>query len=163
MVFTTYGFSKIAKESWPEWDLNPGPINSVQRLSPTELSGHEFSSHSQPTLYIYSDFIVCSVSLLISPGCLVSSHVYFNRSFLQIIPWVIHHRPILWSSYRKLTWAGFEPRTTKLRSDALTGWAIRQWVQLALRANFVQLLQFHRSFSVAFPFGCLLSSIATFI
>ena len=33
---------------------------------------------------------------------------------------------------------------TEFRSDALTVWAIRPWVQLALRANFVQLLQFHR-------------------
>ena len=47
------------------------------------------------------------------------------------------------SSYRKLAWVGFEPTTTEFRSDALTDWAIRPWVQLALRANFVQLLQFH--------------------
>ena len=33
---------------------------------------------------------------------------------------------------------------TEFRSDTLTVWAIRPWVQLALRANFVQLLQFHR-------------------
>ena len=45
--------------------------------------------------------------------------------------------------YRKLAWVGFEPMTTEFRSDALTDWAIRPWVQLALRANFVQLLQFH--------------------
>ena len=55
----------------------------------------------------------------------------------------IHHWRILWSSYRKLAWVGFEPTTTEFRSDALTDWAIRPWVQLTLRANFVQLLQFH--------------------
>ena len=55
----------------------------------------------------------------------------------------IHHWRILRSSYRKLAWVGFEPTTTEFRSDALTDWAIRPWVQLALRANFVQLLQFH--------------------
>ena len=38
---------------------------------------------------------------------------------------------------------GFEPSTTEFRSDALTNWAIRPWVQLALRANLVQQLQFH--------------------
>ena len=38
---------------------------------------------------------------------------------------------------------GFEPRTTDFRSYALTNWAIRPWVQLAVRANLVQLLQFH--------------------
>ena len=47
------------------------------------------------------------------------------------------------SSYRKLVWVGFEPTTTEFRSDVLTDWAIRPWVQLTLRANFVQLLQFH--------------------
>ena len=55
----------------------------------------------------------------------------------------IHNWRIVISSYRKLAWVGFEPTTTELRSDALTDWAIRPWVQLALRANFVQLLQFH--------------------
>ena len=47
------------------------------------------------------------------------------------------------STYRKLAWVGFEPTTTEFCSDALTHWAIRSWVQLTLRANFVQLLQFH--------------------
>ena len=48
-----------------------------------------------------------------------------------------------WSSNRKLAWVGFEHTTTEFRSDTLTNWAIRPWVQLALRANLVQLLQFH--------------------
>ena len=30
MVFTTEGFFKVVIESWPEWDLNPRPLNSVQ-------------------------------------------------------------------------------------------------------------------------------------
>ena len=34
---------KVAIESWPEWDLNPRPLNSIQTLQPTELSGHEFN------------------------------------------------------------------------------------------------------------------------
>ena len=28
MVFTTKGFFEVAIESWPEWDLNPRPLNS---------------------------------------------------------------------------------------------------------------------------------------
>ena len=32
MVFTTDGFFEVAIESWPEWDLNPRPLNSVQTL-----------------------------------------------------------------------------------------------------------------------------------
>ena len=71
----------------------------------------------------------------------------------------IHHWIILWSSYRKLAWVGFEPTTTKFRSDALTDGAIRPWIQLALRANFVHLLQFHYLFSVGDHFGhCLRQS-----
>ena len=30
MVFITEGFFEVAIESWPEWDLNPRPLNSVQ-------------------------------------------------------------------------------------------------------------------------------------
>ena len=48
----------------------------------------------------------------------------------------------LWSIYRKLACVGFEPTTTEFHSDALTDWAIRLWVQLRLRTNFVPLLQF---------------------
>ena len=47
------------------------------------------------------------------------------------------------SSYRKFTRVGFKPATTEFSSESLSDWAIRPWVQLALRANFVQLLQFH--------------------
>ena len=54
-----------------------------------------------------------------------------------------------------MVWVGFEPTNTEFRSDAQTDWAIRPWVQLALRANFVQLLQFHRLLSVTFHFGYL--------
>ena len=32
MVFTTEGFFEVAIESWPEWDLNPRPLNFVQML-----------------------------------------------------------------------------------------------------------------------------------
>ena len=32
MVFTTEGFFEVAIETWPEWDLNPQPLNFVQML-----------------------------------------------------------------------------------------------------------------------------------
>ena len=32
MVFTTEGLFEVAIESWPEWDLNPRPLNCVQPL-----------------------------------------------------------------------------------------------------------------------------------
>ena len=32
MACTTEGFFEVAIESWPELDLNPRPLNSVQML-----------------------------------------------------------------------------------------------------------------------------------
>ena len=29
MVFTAEGFLEVAIERWPEWDLNPQPLNPV--------------------------------------------------------------------------------------------------------------------------------------
>ena len=52
----------------------------------------------------------------------------------------IHHWRILWSSYRKLTWVGFETTTIEFRSDALTSqfctatpiWSFA-WCQVSFR------------------------------
>ena len=85
MVFTTEGLFEVAIESWPEWDLNPRPLNSVQTLEPTELSGHELNSHSEPTLCSYSDFTVYSVSRFISAIAFVSHHICFNRNSAEVI------------------------------------------------------------------------------
>ena len=63
--------------------------------------------------------------------------------YIYIFTYGIHHWSIFRSSYRKLARVGFEPTTTEFRSVAPTDWAIRPWVQVALRANFVQVLQFH--------------------
>ena len=29
MIFITAGFFEVAVESWPEWDLNPRPLNFI--------------------------------------------------------------------------------------------------------------------------------------
>ena len=79
MVLTTEGFLEVAIESWPEWDLNPRPLNSVQTLYPTELSGHEFNSLSEPILYSNSNFISLS-SVHISFRSLPSSVTTFSSS-----------------------------------------------------------------------------------
>ena len=68
----------------------------------------------------------------------------------------IHHWRIFWSSYRKMTWVGFESITTEFRSDTLTEWAMRPWVQLKFIANFLQPLQFHCVSSVRLHFSCCL-------
>ena len=31
-LFTTEGLFKAAIESWPQWDLNPQPLNSIHML-----------------------------------------------------------------------------------------------------------------------------------
>ena len=31
-MFTTKGFLEVAIESWHKWDLNPRPLNSLQKL-----------------------------------------------------------------------------------------------------------------------------------
>ena len=58
MVFSTEGLFEVAIESW--------------------LTGHEFNSHSEPSLHSNSNFIDCSVSNFISAIAFVSCHVYFN-------------------------------------------------------------------------------------
>ena len=73
----------------------------------------------------------------------VMSLTFKMYRYFSIHVYGIHQWRILRSSYRKLAWVGFEPTTTKFCSDALTKWAIRPWVQMDLKVNFVQLLQFH--------------------
>ena len=85
---------------------------------------------------------------------------------MSVLEWAdthcIHHWRILWSSHRILARVGFELTTTDPVRYALTDWDMRPWVQLALRAIFVQQLQFHHKFSVTFHLGGFTSSVATF-
>ena len=32
MVYTAEGFFEVATESWPQWNLNPQPLNCIQTL-----------------------------------------------------------------------------------------------------------------------------------
>ena len=50
------------------------------------------------------------------------------QAYIYMVLYGIHHWRIVWSSYRKLAWVGFEPTATEFRSDALTDWAIKPWV-----------------------------------
>ena len=95
MVFITEGFFEVAIESWPEWDLNPRPLNSVQKLQPTELSGHDFNLHSEPNLYSYSNFIFCSVSHFISAIAFVSVTFVFIEFFVEVITLLLLQKLIL--------------------------------------------------------------------
>ena len=56
----------------------------------------------------------------------------------------IHHRRIFEIAIE--SWPEWDLNPWPLNSvQTLTNWAIRPWVQFAVRANFVQLLQFHLS------------------
>ena len=95
-------------------------------------------------LYIYILRYIIYVLYIIIFMLYIYYVINYNKYILTYIYiYSIHHWRIFRSSYRKLAWVGFEPTTTDFRSDALTDWSIRPWVQLALRANFLQPLQFH--------------------
>ena len=129
----TAEFRSVALTDWAirQWDQLAFRANFVQLL--------QFHLSIQ-----FSHFISAIV--------FVSCHICFKRKLAQVITLVaeridtysIHDWRIFRSSCRKLSWVRFEPTTPKFRTDAPTDWAIRPWVYLALRANFVQLLQFHR-------------------
>ena len=105
------------------------------------------------SIYLYLTYL----SIYLYIYLYICKYIYYIYIIsIHIIHIYILYIWIIWSSYRKLAWVGFEPTTTEFRSDAPTDCAIRPRVQFALRANFVQLLQFHRLFSVQFHFGhCL--------
>ena len=107
----------------------------------TELSGHEFNSHSEPTLFSYSSFTFSSVFRFHFSYCFRQSpHIAQSKcdrgnhvSVAEYIDaYVIHHWRVFRSSYRKLAWVGFEPTISEFHSDALNVWAIRPWVWLSL-------------------------------
>ena len=111
-------------------------------------------------MYSHSNFIDYLVSDFISAIIFISRHVYFNLKFSwgnhkSVAEWSdtygTQHWKTIWNSYTKLARVGFDPTITEFHSDALTDWANRQWLQLGLRANFVQPLQFHWFF---FIFHC---------
>ena len=102
---------------------------------------------------------MCNRTLHYVPTCMsfhkiivvITRRAYYFHDCINIYIWYSSLKD-LWSCYRKLARVGFKPTTTEFHSDALTDWAMRLWVQLALRANFVQLFQFHCLFSVRLHF-----------
>ena len=75
---------------------------------------------------------------------------------MNVVEWTdtygIHHWKVIWSSNSELARVGVELTTTEFRSDTPTDLATISWVQLALRANFVQLFQYHCLFISAIAF-----------
>ena len=159
MVFTTGGFFKVAIESWPEWDLNHWiPFTRSNGLTYQAMSSLPLRANFVQLLKFHHLLGVTfhfGYCLCQSPRLFQSRFCWCNQ--MSVAEWIdtygIHSWRILWSSYRKFVWVGFEPTTTEFRSHAQTDWAIRPRVQLALKANFVQLLQFRHLLSVTFHFG----------
>ena len=66
MVFTTEGLFEVAIESWPEWDLNPQPLNSNRMSYQTMSSIHTQSQLCAATLV--SSSVQCLSSFRLLPS-----------------------------------------------------------------------------------------------
>ena len=82
MTFTTERYLEVAIKSWLEWNLNSRTLESVQKFQPTNLSCHEFNSHTMPNLCRYSNFMFFSVSYFVSA-------IAFVSLFIRIVVMVI--------------------------------------------------------------------------
>ena len=137
--------------------------SSLSTLKSKELSSSEMKWWLKKTMKMYLQLSL-SLSFSLSLYICIYTYIYIYIYVcvyvcLYVCVSVIHHWRIRWSSFIKMNWVGFESKTTEFRPDAITQWAIRPWVQLALRANLLQLFQFHRLFTVRFHFGyCLRKS-----
>ena len=109
-------------------------------------------------IYIISLYIIY-IFIYIYICVYISIHIYIYMCVcvcVCVYVYSIHHWGILSSSCRELAGVVLEPTTSEFHSEALTDWAVMQWIQLALRANFVQPLEFRLLFSVRFHFSyCL--------
>ena len=69
MVFSTEGFLEVARKSWPKWDLNPQPLNSVH-MSYQTMS----STRTQSQLYTATPISsLCPVFTFHFGNCLLQS------------------------------------------------------------------------------------------
>ena len=116
----------------------------------SELGSWQKKKLCRTSYYSVTNFINILWTLERSLNGLRSFQFWLSRETKDVNVWLFHdfYKINKKNSSRKLARVEFELRTTEFRLDALTAWAIRPWVQLALRANFVQLLQFHLLFSV---------------
>ena len=112
-------------------------------------------------IFIYK-YIYIYICICIYICIYLSIYIYIYSIYIYVCIYIciyihilldIHHWIILRSNYRKLALVEIEPTIVKFCPDTLTDWAFGPWVQLILRANF---LQFHLLISVKFNFdNCL--------
>ena len=75
MVFLTGGFFEVAIESWPEWDLNPRPLNSVQIMNQAINSTRTQSQLCTATPI--SSFVQFHISFRLLPSSVATYIVYY--------------------------------------------------------------------------------------
>ena len=133
--FPTEWYIEVSIENWPECNLNSRPLNTVEALKPTELSGHGLNLQSEPTFYSYFSSGLKfhfnhryrqSQHLLWSKFC-TGNHVSETEGFYT---YAIHHWTIFWRSYRKKVRVGFKPTATIFRWYALADWASGHGINL---------------------------------
>ena len=74
--------------------------------------------HYPISIYLYIHNIYIYIYIYIT-------YIYMSLYICMLYIYGFHHWRILWSSYRKLAWVGFEPTTTEFHSDPLIDWAFR--------------------------------------
>ena len=81
-------------------------------------------------IYIHTYIYIYFCRNVFIKKCVFNDDYPINIYIIYIYIYIdgIHHWTIITSSYRKLAWMGFEPTTTEFRSDALTNWTIRPWI-----------------------------------
>ena len=122
----------------PELRFNPQPLNSVQTFKTSGLTDPWAQLALRTNFlqilqfhHLFSEICHFGLRLCQSPHLLELKFCWWNH--MSVAEWiqdtnVTHHWRILWSSYKKLDWEGFEHTTTEFRSDVLTDWPIRTWV-----------------------------------
>ena len=171
MVLISEGFFEVATERVIWTHDHWIPFRRSNQLSYQAMSYYQATCIQSQFCIItpISSFVQCQVLFWLLPSLVATFtliKIFLRQSYeCSGMNWGknIHHWKILWRSYKKLVWVEFQPTTTEFRSDTLTNWAIRPRVQLALRASFAQLLQFHCLLSVRFHFAyCLHQSQSLF-
>ena len=121
------------------------------------------STESQPcTAILIYCFVQCS-NFVLAIVFFIHSFLFkfFKGNHISVAEWADIYGILYWrifrASNRKLSCMGLEATITKLCLDALTNWAIRPEFQIALRTNFVQLVQSFIFCSIfSFPCVCCL-------
>ena len=76
MVFTTDRFFEVTIDSWPEWDLDPWPLNSVQTLWPTDALTHTYMYISMSNMSLMSHMSFKKIDINITHHTHIYTYTY---------------------------------------------------------------------------------------